>query len=102
MALAAYRLWRIIGQDDWPPSRWLRKQLAIRDPATEGREPTGLRETFWAEIRTMIECPWCLGFWSSVVVVTITAQITNVPQPILQALACSCITGLIGTNLDDD
>lgn len=99
MALAAYRLWRIIGEDEWPPSRALRAYVARR--AEHGNLIERLRPArAWAEVQTMIECPWCLGTWISIAVVIVCAQLTSVELPILQAMGVACAVGLIGSSLD--
>lgn len=106
MALAAYRLWRIVGLDDWPPSRRLRGEIEVRSHQwqqvaadTEERSDR-LRAWFWGELQTFVECPWCLGFWVSVAVVAVVAQIVVVALPVLQVFAVACLVGLIGSNLD--
>lgn len=113
MSLASYRLWRVIGRDEWPPSKWLREAIDHRvrfeklpdlPDSVTGVErsrvsnPTG----FWHEVRVMVECPWCLGFWISAAVV-ITTDLTllwlrgrGIVVPPLQVLAVSCVVGLIG------
>lgn len=106
MTLAAYRLWRIPGNDDWPPSRWLRGQIEVRADQWRGvaddseTREDNLRAWLWAELKTFIECPWCLGFWIAGAVVLIIAQLTSIPMPLLWWFAVACGVGLIGTVLD--
>lgn len=100
MTLAAYRLWRIPGNDDWPPSRALREWLAVKANGELGAAPTWTARWWWQETETMVTCPWCLGFWISGVVVCIVAQIYSLPIPVLWWLAVSCGVGLIGSNWD--
>lgn len=92
MCLASYRVWRLIGLDDVTrrPRNWLLDRLEF---GAEDRDATVFAQ--------FITCPWCAGFWVSCAVVGVTAQVTNVPMPVLQAAAVSCVVGLIGGNLDD-
>lgn len=100
MTLASYRLWRIPGNDDWPPSRALRGWLASKATSELGDAPTWTARWWWQETETMVECPWCAGSWCSFAVVAIVAQVTSVPLPVLQALAVACAVGLVGSALD--
>lgn len=83
--LAAYRLFRLLAVDDFPPIVPLR--LAVVDAVTEW-----LGED-WAD---GVTCPWCLGAWISFAVVAWTDYLIHIPVPLLQALAVSCVVGLIG------
>lgn len=107
MVLTSYRVWRIVGADDWPPSRALRDWIGRRVKFTTEEQvgPLTVPHTaypigFWHELRTLIECPWCLGSWVSFAVVAIVAQFVVVPLPVLEAGAVACAVGLIGTALD--
>lgn len=108
MALAAYRLWRVFGKDDWPPSRWLRGVLEVQTDTWQGManedEATRLdraRAWLWYELKVMVECPWCLGTWCAVAVVAAVDAFASVPLPVLQAAAVACAVGLIGSYLDE-
>lgn len=89
LALAAYRLYRLLALDTLPPLVWARKH-------TEDFLQEHLGDD-WADGLT---CPWCLGFWCAVVVVWCVDVFVVVPLPALQIAAVSCIVGLIGANLD--
>jgi len=67
LALAAFRITRLVGWDDFPPIRNLRwrllkttvdRTLTQQEAAANGRYRHG-RET----LGKFIECPYCLGFW---------------------------------------
>lgn len=90
MALGAYRIYRFVALDTWPPVVWLRKRIE-----------TWLAETLGDDWADALTCPWCLGAWVSIVVVTGVQMFVSVPLPFLQILAVSCIVGLIGANLDE-
>lgn len=81
LSLASYRGWRLMAEDSFPlaarPRKWLLRRWG----------PTSL----WTE---WLVCAWCAGAWWSIAVVAITAQVTNVPLPVLQAMAVSTLVGL--------
>lgn len=73
VALAAYRLWKLVAED--LISQRLRDRLS--DRAVE-----------------FVACPWCLGFWISLIVVVVAA---NWEIPItLSVFAVSAIVGMLG------
>lgn len=76
IALASYRLWRLVGQDD------------ITAPWRE-KLPAG-------KLYDLTTCPWCLGSWITFAVTAVTAQVTSVALPVLVALAAATVVGLIG------
>jgi len=57
MALAAFRLTRIVVYDSI--TKWFR---ALFD---DGKE-----YTFWGTLKTLVNCPWCMGLWFALVVAT--------------------------------
>jgi hypothetical protein len=85
MALASYRLFRLIGLDviTERPRRWVTRRLL-----------PGKSEAF-------VTCSWCAGAHVSAGVVAVTAQLVSVPLPVLQWLAVSSVVGLVGANLDE-
>jgi hypothetical protein len=108
MCLAAYRLWRFVGRDDWPfgPLRdryelyvigHHEALMATEEPGEWAYRIQSIREG----LRSGVECPWCLGAWISFAVVAVSAQVTSVALPVLQALAVSTVVGIIGSQVDD-
>jgi len=75
LSLAAYRLWRLAGAD--VITERLRRRLG--DTARE-----------------FVECPWCSGTWIALATVAITAVISDVAAPVLQALAAAAVVGALG------
>lgn len=57
-ALCAYRIQRLVTDDQWPPTRgfriWLKKTFGVPDPESD---------KVWtkAEITEFFTCPWCFG-----------------------------------------
>lgn len=90
MSLAAYRVWRLLALDDLPPL--VKARTRFQDAIAERHGDD------WAD---GIACPFCSGFWVSLVVVVVTASIHPVPLPALQVLAVSAIVGFLGMKLED-
>lgn len=82
LALATFRIWRLIGEDtilDRP-----RAALTRRMP--KGEE--------------FIRCPWCAGFWISVVIWLLWVWQPHWTLVGCTPLAISAIVGLIAANID--
>lgn len=63
LALAAYRLWRLISEDEVleKPRRWL-----VRLPQTWD-EGDAIPKQYRNEWALFLTCPWCAGAWVSLV-----------------------------------
>lgn len=102
LALASYRLWRILGKDSWPPSVWFRQRLGAEAFAGGGTaNRTGSRPWWKQEALELIECPWCMGFWIAGAVVANLWPWDTLAELAVAWLAVSCLVGLIGARLDD-
>ena len=90
-ALAAYRITRLVIEDKITEDLRTRVHVAalreIEDPAT------------WSKVKTLLSCPWCVGFWISVGVVGARLAAPRVWRPIATAFALSAAVGLIEENL---
>lgn len=93
-AAAAYRITRLIQEDQLPPLPWLRQRM---NDAMVAAVPPGRLST---ELVYMVNCPWCLGFWVSVAVLAADAIAPRVWRPLATALALSAAVGLARTKLD--
>lgn len=88
--LAAYRLWRLLALDDLPG-------IAEGRAALDRWATTDTRARYVDAIR----CPWCLGWWSCVLVfVSLDVWGVSLPLPVVQIAAASTVVGLIGSNVD--
>ncbi len=91
LVLAAYRITRLVGWDDFP--------LAARARAWatgEGSDGTFERPV----LEHFLTCPFCIGFWISLAVY---GAWLSAPTPTLYAMtpfAISASVGLIAKNLD--
>ena len=88
IALAAYRLYRIVGEDKITerPRHWVLYELEFRK---EGRG------SYWNEF---IECPWCAGFWISGLLLLLYAALEgwwNAGGFVVTWLAISSLVGLL-------
>ena len=63
LALAAFRVYRLIGEDEIlnRPRRWL---LRLGNDWKQQGDP--VPDNYRAKWGTFITCPWCAGFWISV------------------------------------
>lgn len=101
IALAAYRLTRLIGWDDLPPIQRLRQKAtgeSVRFNATESRGPIyAYRHPTLAHF---LGCAYCLGFWVCLFAYGVWLAY---PQQMLYAsmpLALSGAVGVIARMLD--
>jgi hypothetical protein len=100
-AAAAYRITRLLQEDQLPPLPRLRERMNDRlvadfDAVNSGEPGATLR----AELIYMVNCPWCLGFWVSVAVLLADAIAPRLWRPLATALALSAAVGLARTKLD--
>lgn len=83
---AAYRITRLAQRDSLPPLPQVRQNLVDRwgdKPASE-----------------LIDCPWCLGFWTSLAVF-IAASSSDRAWRLLTPLAMSTAVGFLAGRDDD-
>jgi hypothetical protein len=70
--LASYRLTRLLQKDSFPPAEALRRRVMDRGG--------------------LLECPWCLGMWVSLGVVTLRRRRLGANE-LLAALAIGAVVG---------
>lgn len=113
LALVAFRLTRLVGWDDI--SARMRAWLGISDATyaskieeIEEEEAAG-RNPFWGRrdharwyIARLIRCPWCAGFWVSLLVAVgaALAGLADWGWVIPFGLALSAVVGLVAKWLD--
>lgn len=83
LALAAYRLHRIVTKDDWPPSEWFRDRIESR---------FGVSSSWF----TLVTCSWCFGLWTVAVVFAEHRYLHVVPFWVYALLAAATVVGLVG------
>jgi hypothetical protein len=89
LALASFRLQRVVTTDEWPPTQWFRDKVADRTGA----------DSSWT---TLFTCPWCFGMWVSAVVVVEHRYLGWVPFWVYSLLAGAAVAGLLAEWSDSD
>lgn len=95
LALAAYRLTRLIGWDTFP--------LAARARAWatgEYRMNAGAIAYRRSGVLHLVECPFCVGWWISLVLYLLWLTAPSVTMYASVPLAISGAVGLVSKNLD--
>lgn len=91
VGVVSYRLWRLLAVDQ------------VTEPARAtvlyGHRLGSSKAFTW--LATMVECPWCLGFWINLgVTAGLVGPLVEWPATVAVALIGSTTTGLLG-KLDD-
>lgn len=84
LALAAFRLQRILTRDDWPPSERFRDWV---------KERTG-EDSAWTDY---VHCQWCAGFHVSLAVMAENHYLGVIPMWVYGVFAVSAVVGMLGT-----
>lgn len=84
LTLAAYRLTRVIVEDQWPPTDWLRNKVDERFGKTSS----------WS---TLVHCPWCAGVYVTFAVFAIDHYLWSPPFWLLAFVAATALVGYLGT-----
>jgi hypothetical protein len=93
LSLGAFRVYRLLGQDEI--------LSPLRDRITGAKV---LREQWEFErpkIATFLTCPWCCGFWVSLLVYGTWLSDSKLTLYAMTPFAISAAVGLIARNLDD-
>lgn len=110
LVLAAFRLTRLVGWDEWPPilraRAWLLGELDIDngDRVMGGPEPdyvAPLEATYRRpRVAHLVHCPFCLGWWISLAVYTAWLAVPRATLYVMLPFAISGAVGLVAKNLD--
>jgi hypothetical protein len=110
LALAVYRLCRAAGWDTFPPLVWLRARITGEYAVNRGSTNTRMgvtnehvqQDVDWKRPRLhdFIVCPFCLGFWLSVLVYAGWRLEPGWTVAVLFPFAVSAVAGLIALRLD--
>lgn len=100
IVLATHRLTVLAAEDEIAavPREWVQHRFEQR---VETRTGTVTTEVWQSSIAYMLSCIWCMSIWLGGAVTVVTAQITNVPLPVLVWLAASSVTALLGGHRAD-
>lgn len=96
LALAAWRIFRLIAEDEIlnRPRRWV---LNLDPDWEEGEDPNDDYRFEWGAFLT---CPWCAGAWVSFGWYAFWIWQPHATLVLATFFALSAATGLIATNLD--
>lgn len=110
LALAAYRLTRVIGWDDFPPIERARARLTGQKKHVSGSSNAQANLTdetptvTWSWKRPLLAhflaCAFCQGFWTSSIVYGIWVAVGHWALYAFVPLAISGAVGLLAKNLD--
>lgn len=103
--LAAYRLTRLVVADTFPPVAALRDRIVTKHttikPAPAPQTGHVEEPDAWAEL---VQCPWCCGFWCSLIVAAAHWCAFGLPAPAFVvpalALALSAAVGIVSQLVD--
>lgn len=104
LALAAFRLTRLVGWDDLPPVVRFRA-WALGERVEARSRPAGQDDVYVYLYRRpllahFVHCPFCVGFWISVAVYVAWALEPRWTLYAAVPLALSAVVGLTAKNLD--
>ena len=97
LSLAAYRIWRFVGEDDLfdRPRRWL-----VRLGPDWSEEGDPVPTDYRVGLASFLTCPWCLGFWVSLAL-WCSYQVWEFGTVIVSVpLAISSLVGFLRSRLD--
>ena len=97
LSLAAFRLWRLIAEDDIL-DRPRRRLLRLGDEWQEDGDP--VPDDYRSGLATFVQCPWCLGFHASVLLWLCWLWQPTVTLALCTPFVLSAIVGLTRRNLD--
>ena len=99
LALAVFRVYRLIAEDTIleRPRRW-----ALRLDANWKKEGDYTGERYRSEWALFITCPWCLGFWLSLLAWAAYLISPKWAVGLAVPLAISAVVALVAKNLDRD
>ena len=101
LALAAFRLTRFVGWDDFPPVAVVRGWLGGENDVRQGVELYG-NGVFYRRptLTKFLHCAWCAGFWVTASVYILWLWFPRATLYGLAPFALSAVVGLIAKHLD--
>ncbi len=87
LALATFRVTRLVTRDDFPPIYWTRTWIQRARPGVTVRrgESSGHLRYWW--LGELVTCPWCASAYVSGVLVALVWFTRGMPLPVLCWLA---------------
>lgn len=87
MALATYRLTRLVVEDDFPPVLWVRHRLAGGWSGPDEDVPVYRARWVPQWLADLVSCPWCASGWVALGVTGGVWAVDSMPVPGLVWLA---------------
>jgi len=94
LVLGAYRLWMLIAKDSITQS-WRVRLLGYDDTGARNRWPHPRKR-----LAEFVHCPWCLGFWLSLLVAAAYYEWPHATRIVLAPFAISAAVALISVCFD--
>ena len=96
LALAAYRTFRLVGEDTVldRPRHWL-----VRLPR-KWKEGDAIPESYRQELALWLQCPWCAGFWHTLAWLAAWQIWPHATLVAAALFALSAVVGIAGHLLD--
>lgn len=101
LALASYRITRIVTQDKITERIFDRLRWWFERRWYDRHDEAGSDTEFNSKLAYLLSCAWCLGFWVSGVGTLLVSVVYGLDYPVLTWLAVSTLVGLIG-RVDSD
>lgn len=104
LALATFRLTRLVGWDDLPPVVRARA-WALGESVTARSRPAGQEDVYVYVYKRpllahFVHCPFCIGFWLSAAVYVAWVFEPRGTLYVAAPFALSAVVGLVAKNLD--
>lgn len=93
LAMASFRLQRIVTSDSWYPTQAWREWVNNRAKPDKKKQ----KQTFRTELAELFSCPWCFGWWVTVGVFLEYHYLEWVPMWVYALCAASGLVGMLGT-----
>lgn len=101
LALAVYRITRLLGWDEFPPIALLRDRLLDKRITRNVTGATLPEFTFGRPVLAAgVQCPYCLGFWVGLLAWLLWLVAPTAALYLLAPFALNAVVGIVARNLD--
>lgn len=96
LALASYRLQRLVTSDSWYPFQWWRTFLYRKAQPTIQKS----RQNVWTELAELFSCPHCFGLWTAAAVFTEHFVFNWIPMIVYAIFAAAAVVSWLAEQED--